>query len=827
MGFVVGIVSTIATFFATSGFFAQLAGAIILGAISNRLRARAMKQSEAVRELEQPNSLVPYRFVVGHTRTYGSPAPWRSKGDKLFGCLILNSRPSAGPFTVFLDKREVEFTGDPYDFSGPGATATNDPFVGNLKYWIGRGDQLGPPAEMLTGGAADFFLSTDAWRGRTVIWIEADCGPREDRETRWPRLPPEVEVEGDWSVSWDPSDPGQDPDDPSTWTFSRNHGRIILDIMRTNPIRQYPFGSLLLETFLEDIAVSGEVVSLASGGSEARYNLDGVLIFSNAELEELVMPLIQSGAADAIRVGGRFGLSPGKWYAPVGELTDLLQGGPVEYVRWGKGSDLPTTVRTTYISKSRGYEDAELPPYEIPGALEADGGIEKIMELNLPFCTSPTQGQRVTKIEGLKRRRQRRTSGEAPPMAFNWLTGHSITFNPPAPFDGMGGVYEIQGVHPAAYPVGEDGGVALRNPIVLLETGSYIYSWTTEEEVEVNEYDFDPGLSPVAPPGPISATIDSTNIGGGVTVPRVRFEFDPSPSASVRTYIWEYRVEGGQFREGGIIQGGVRDAEGDVFGFVQLADIDDVIDIRVWAASRDDRSQFVEITGVIAGTLFSFDSASSFGFGSSVLEGRTPPSSSFDGFHIYRTSGPSFTSPTQIGGLWVLNPDEDFSFVIGDATRTNLLVNGDMSSATGWTIPTDLSISGGVATKVAGAASRHLSQTPSGPDYIAGAVLRCGYTALTLTAGNMRFRAVGGVNVDGTGTVLTAAGTARGSLTLPASPGAIGLFGNTACAGTFDDAWAFVETPTCLPQGTFYFWIFPVFNGSEMGQGLNNQATVR
>jgi len=152
--------------------------------------------------------------------------------------LSLPTRPSdLGAPALYLDKREVTYTGDPFDFDGTpggggtggdfgGADANANPFDGHVRFWIGRGAQTAPPRQFLedaswaSGGDEDLWQATDAWEGRTVIWMRLEAGPNSSRQERWPATPPLVEVEGKWSLVWDPREPSQDPDDPSTWTWS-------------------------------------------------------------------------------------------------------------------------------------------------------------------------------------------------------------------------------------------------------------------------------------------------------------------------------------------------------------------------------------------------------------------------------------------------------------------------------------------------------------------------------------------------------------------------------------------------------------------------------
>lgn len=305
----------------------QLGASILLSKAAQALAGKP-KQAQVIRELTQPESLPPWRHVYGKARAAGSPAPVRVKGSILYGCFILNSRPSAGPFTLYLDKREVAASGDPYDFAGAGASATVAPFAGHCTYWIGRGDQVGPPAQILAE-APDQFEASDGWRGLTVIWLRLHVGANESRATRWPATPPEVMVDGKWSLVWDPRDSDQDSDDASTWAWSANQALCTLDALRQNPLRRYGSRHLWIETFAWAADVADEAVPVKAGGTIPRYEANGTLVFANgAEIEDQVMPLAEAGAARFIRVGGQLGLVPGCWREPTMALTDVLADHP-------------------------------------------------------------------------------------------------------------------------------------------------------------------------------------------------------------------------------------------------------------------------------------------------------------------------------------------------------------------------------------------------------------------------------------------------------------------------------------------------------------------
>lgn len=567
---------------------------LLLSAAATAIRGKP-KQADVVRDLMRPTSLPPYRYVYGQCRAPGSPAPVRVKGKILYGCYILNSRPSAGPFTVYLDKRVVEVTGNPYDFSGTGASATNAPFVGHAKYWIGRGDQVSPPAQILSE-AGDIFQATDGWRGLTVIWVRFDVGKNSERLERWPGTPPEVMVDGKWSMVADPRSPAA----PDAW--SANQALCTLDALRRNPLRIYDDNCLWLETFAWAADVADEPVAVVGGGAIPRYEVNGVLVWSEgSELEDQVLPLAAAGASRMVHNGGRLGIIPGTYSAPVMTLDDVLTDNGLAFSRWRPSSDLITEISAQYVSPERQYEDAETPAYIIPGAQAMDGGVRRPGQVDLRFVTDHRQAQRVAKIIGLRSRMQRSLSGVFPPKAFDMVGGSVVTVSLPSPYTHRNGVYEVEEAHPALDPVGQSG-MAMRVGLSLRETSPDVYAWTIADEKPIAFGVFEPNIGAVQVPGVPTLTSDAstTLISGDSSVARVRFVFAPSASQTVVSYEWQYKQASGLWQQGGIIDRDIVTGGGDVFGHLVPVVIGTSYTIRVRALAPGSASEWVESAAITA-----------------------------------------------------------------------------------------------------------------------------------------------------------------------------------------------------------------------------------
>lgn len=595
------LVTTVAGWFgggAIATALAQLAVSALLYAGASALAKQNARQrpQDLLRELQQPTSLPQYRFVYGHAWAAGTPAPVRVKGTTIYACYILNSRPSEGPFTVLLDKREVVTIGDIYDFAGDGAEATTDPWLTEagapyVSLWIGRGEQTSPPARILSE-AGDLYDATDAWTGRTVLWARFDIGRRDGRLTRWPSAPPEVIVDGYWSKVWDPRDEAQDPDDQETWVWSANQALCALDALRQNPLKPYDVRNLWMDTWEWAADVADEPVTNKDSSTSARYEVHGTIAFSGgSELEDQLAPLMDAGAAEFVRARGQLGIVPGAPQDVAVTLTDMLDDQPPQLVRYADRDSIAAVAIAKYPARDRAYEMTDAPAYVVALAASEDGGLETMIQPEFSLVPDHRQVQRLQKIAAERSRMQRRLSAVFPPVAFDAVAGSWVEVDLPAPYERWSRIYQVLTTQPAI-PSDDDGGVVLRCQMTLREVSESIYDWdAATEEQDVEPYVFDGSIS--TPEEPTDLTLTT---GAGVAIDAVAavyYSFEPSLSASAVAYEVQYRVDGGAWTAAGTVDAEVDDGTGRVFGLVTPATVGADYEVRVRTLSAAMTSAWV------------------------------------------------------------------------------------------------------------------------------------------------------------------------------------------------------------------------------------------
>ncbi|MCA2014375.1 phage tail protein [Cereibacter sphaeroides] len=166
---------------------ANLGVSVALTAIRQAIARSQQGAADASREIARPDSLPPHRHVYGRgVRVQGSPAPlWVVKDSVLYGCIILNSRPSDGSnFALFLDRRAVGLSGDIYDF-GEHQTGTATVAAGNTYVDVTHGLSGAPIGDGMAAWVADGPVTVSTL-GATQLRITLDDpAPTGGTEVTW------------------------------------------------------------------------------------------------------------------------------------------------------------------------------------------------------------------------------------------------------------------------------------------------------------------------------------------------------------------------------------------------------------------------------------------------------------------------------------------------------------------------------------------------------------------------------------------------------------------------------------------------------------------
>jgi hypothetical protein len=597
----------------TVGFAALQIGASLLFNSAIASLTNQSQQVDTVLNLAFPTSRPAKRHILGNVRANCTPMPSAVIGGKYYAVYLVQSRITSGDMQVYIDNQLLEWTGDPYDFSGDGGQVTSEPFgnvsdpdATHVNVFIGRGDQTSPPQMFLDEAGYDVseddadlrFKSTDAFQGNTMLFIRMRAGASETRRKRWKGGVPKVSVSGELTTIFDPRDETQSISDPSTWQYSDNQALVALDVLINNPFRPYREIHLDLASWSEAADVADQLVLVKGGGTIPRYRASGVVTFDGGEIEDIINPIINAGAGQLSRVGGLLGMVPAVWSEPTHTITESLDG--LEFSNDSFKGEAPTEIRAEYTPETRPLESAETPIYTIAGALEANGGEVSTVSYDLGWVPDHRQAQRVAKILGLRQRQSTTLSLVGLPSDLVLAVGSNTNVALPEPFgEYMDGQYAVESIFAGLDPLGESG-LALRSNISLRSTSQDVYAWDAElEEQDVFDPTFDATVDGVVTGGAIAVTTGNTvnDTTGQVVIPRALFEFDPSPTSSVFSYEYQFARQDDEYSLAFFIDGETRNLADKVFGYLS-GEAGEEYKLRVRAVSSIGASDWVEFENI-------------------------------------------------------------------------------------------------------------------------------------------------------------------------------------------------------------------------------------
>lgn len=208
---------------------------------------------------------------------------------------------------------------------------------------------------------------------------------------------PDCEVVGRVSEVFDPRLPGQTAGNPATWTWNDNGILCAVHVMRRYPdLKSTDFDW----DFLASEASRADVLVATRSGTEPRARCWGIWPSESRRGDVMQQVLDSIGAEVVLSDAGliRIRLID---EAPTSELA--FSGRHVTELSWRSGPEAverPNVCRIKYYSPERGYDMAEINMTGIGWARIDDEVMrygEKVFDVELPFCPSSAQAQRIAR----------------------------------------------------------------------------------------------------------------------------------------------------------------------------------------------------------------------------------------------------------------------------------------------------------------------------------------------------------------------------------------------------------------------------------------------
>ena len=173
--------------------------------------------------------------------------------------------------------------------------------------------------------------------------------------------------------------------------------------------------------------ISDEDVALSVGGTEKRYEINGVF---NASMKHAdVLSKMLTGCAGTLFFGsGDWKLVPADYVAPTKNLTDNDLRGSISLETRTNLRQQFNIVQGVFNNSEQRWITTDYPPISSSVFIAEDGGEETPLDFELPVTTSPSAAQRIGKLALYKGREQMVFTAEFGMNAADVEVGEIITF---------------------------------------------------------------------------------------------------------------------------------------------------------------------------------------------------------------------------------------------------------------------------------------------------------------------------------------------------------------------------------------------------------------
>lgn len=204
------------------------------------------------------------------------------------------------------------------------------------------------------------------------------------------------------SQVFDPRDETQSPTDPTTWKWTQNGVLIVMDYLWHPDGMRLPFSLIepALDVWSAQADIADQVVPLADGGSEPRFQLSGRYKLTDPVKTVLPLMLDPMDARLGLRADGAIVIDTAGYTAPVDTITD---GQIVSYIGLSRGrqkADIKNEFRAQFVSPDYLYVEAEADPWLNEASIDVDGLATQ--SLDLTWATSHREARVKMKIEAYR-----------------------------------------------------------------------------------------------------------------------------------------------------------------------------------------------------------------------------------------------------------------------------------------------------------------------------------------------------------------------------------------------------------------------------------------
>jgi hypothetical protein len=372
-----------------SAFFAtQFTTSLVLGAVSQALAKNASSAVSSGNTITGKNPLSPLQVIYGRTRVGGSIVYMEGTDSNKYLHIVaaIAGHEIDGIEKFYFNDKEVTIDGSGNVSTGTYANKAR------IKFKLGTDDQTA--FSDLVAESDSLWTENHRLRGRAVVYIRLEY----DQDV-YPTGMPNFSFLVRGKKVFDPRS--------STTAWSANPALCLNDYLTNS---RYGLGCVYANeidqsALIASANVCDEDVTLDAGGTENKYELHGSLVTSGTP-EDIINQMLTSMAGKAVWTGGKWRILAGAYYTPT--LTfdedDLRSGFTVQTLVSRRENF--NCVKGVFVSAQDNYISTDFPSLVSNTFIAQDSGEAVYKNITLPFTTSVTMAQRLSKIELLKARQQ-------------------------------------------------------------------------------------------------------------------------------------------------------------------------------------------------------------------------------------------------------------------------------------------------------------------------------------------------------------------------------------------------------------------------------------
>lgn len=372
-----------------SAFFAtQFTTSLVLGAVSQAMSKNSSGAVSSGSTVTGRGALSPHQVIYGRTRVGGNIVYMEgTDGNKYLHIVVAIAGHEIDAIEkYYLNDEEVSIDGSGNVTAGSYANRVR------IKSKLGTDDQTA--FSDLVSESDSLWTSNHRLRGRAVVYIRLEYD-----QDKFPNGMPNFSFQVRGKKVYDPRS--------ATTVWSANPALCIADYLTNS---RYGLGCVYANEIDETALIAAanvcdEDVTLDAGGTENKYELHGSILTSGTP-EDIISQMLTSMAGKAVWTSGKWRILAGAYYTPT--LTfdedDLRSGFTVQSLVSRRENF--NCVKGVFVSAQDKYMSVDFPPLISNTFIALDNGETVYRNITLPFTTSVTMAQRLSKIELLKARQQ-------------------------------------------------------------------------------------------------------------------------------------------------------------------------------------------------------------------------------------------------------------------------------------------------------------------------------------------------------------------------------------------------------------------------------------